>query len=46
MKKFEYRLPRSVTLPCESVSTYPAADHIDDEDVEFDDKFNVPLTLL
>ena len=37
MKKFGYRFPRSVALPYESFSTYPAADHIDDEDVESDE---------
>ena len=45
VKKFEYRFPRSVALPCESVSAYPAADRIDDEDVESDDEVNVPLAV-
>ena len=45
VKKFEYRFPRSITQPCDSVSAYPAADRIDDEDVESDDEVNVPLAV-
>ena len=30
VKEFEYRFPRSITQPCDSVSAYPAADRIDD----------------
>ena len=45
VKKFEYRFPRSITQPCDSVSAYPAADRIDDEGVESDDEVNVPLAV-
>ena len=45
VKKFEYRIPHSITQPCDSVSAYPAADRIDDEDVESEDEFSVPLSV-
>ena len=45
VKKFECRFPRSITQPCDSVSAYPAAHRIDDEDVETDDEGNVALAV-
>ena len=44
-EKFRYRFPRSVALTCKSASACPAADHIDDEDVEAHDDVNVPLPV-
>ena len=45
VKNFEYRCPRSITQPCDSVPAYPAADRIDNEDVESDDEVNVSLAV-
>ena len=45
VKKFECRFPRPITKPCDSVSAYPAADRVDDEDVESDDEVNAPLAV-
>ena len=45
VKKFEGRFPRSFSHPCDSVSVYPSADRIDDEDVQTDDEVNVPLAV-
>ena len=45
VKKFENRFSLSITQPCNSVSAYPAADRIDDEDVESADEVNVPLAV-